>query len=325
MTFPLDVTNEKYGLLTAIEPVEVNGVRHWKCLCDCGNTRLIKLSTLRTAKNPSCGCIPLGHLKICPHCGIEFYTQMKKQVCCSCKCSHVYRFIANPDLKQMYSDRYVKLLNDLNTNGKAYRMPPGTHTEEFKTALALRSKQPRSDETKNKIRDNHWSRNLLIREDVINRMTNTTIANGVFDSYERRYALANYMMNNPDCVTSHKCYKVGHFYNETNGILEFHHSGYELSFMQYLSTRSDVVWWTKKHKIFIEYEYDNSIKKYWPDFLIQFVCGATMLVELKGYDENITKLNCKIEAGMRYCTDHNLTYQIIYQKDKHGFANLSPK
>lgn len=56
----LDLTNEKYGLLTAIAPTEQRtpyGSIIWKCLCDCGNYCFVSVDALR-GKHPirSCGC-----------------------------------------------------------------------------------------------------------------------------------------------------------------------------------------------------------------------------------------------------------------------------
>ena len=49
----------KYGKLTVIEKVENNkaGSVHWKCLCECGNIKIISGSSLRSGNTSSCGCI----------------------------------------------------------------------------------------------------------------------------------------------------------------------------------------------------------------------------------------------------------------------------
>lgn len=46
---------EKFGMLTVLEDVKIEGVRYYKCKCDCGNETLIHRSNFgRTA---SCGCL----------------------------------------------------------------------------------------------------------------------------------------------------------------------------------------------------------------------------------------------------------------------------
>lgn len=54
-----DITGNKYGSLTAIEPTDMrtsNGSVKWKCKCDCGNIVYISHSNLTQGKTLSCGC-----------------------------------------------------------------------------------------------------------------------------------------------------------------------------------------------------------------------------------------------------------------------------
>ena len=61
----LDITNNRYGYLTALELVERENKhipksrRRWKCRCDCGNIAIIEQRLLTTQRNgiKSCGCI----------------------------------------------------------------------------------------------------------------------------------------------------------------------------------------------------------------------------------------------------------------------------
>lgn len=64
-----DITNHKFGRLTALELVENKRVtragkkpayyRYWRCLCDCGNAVTIRQSHLCDSRSQSCGCIML--------------------------------------------------------------------------------------------------------------------------------------------------------------------------------------------------------------------------------------------------------------------------
>lgn len=58
----LDISGQKYGLLTAIKPV--GKIRYgntmcsqWECICDCGNKKITTLNHLRTGHTFSCGCL----------------------------------------------------------------------------------------------------------------------------------------------------------------------------------------------------------------------------------------------------------------------------
>lgn len=56
-----DLTGQKFGMLTALEPLEERdqGCVIWRCRCDCGNTVLRKSSQLRKGVKTNCGCKPV--------------------------------------------------------------------------------------------------------------------------------------------------------------------------------------------------------------------------------------------------------------------------
>lgn len=58
----MPVINEignKYGRLTVIEraPNDSAGRAHWICKCECGNTTIVRGTTLRSGATQSCGCL----------------------------------------------------------------------------------------------------------------------------------------------------------------------------------------------------------------------------------------------------------------------------
>lgn len=65
----VDLTNQKFGLLTVLERSNKkgsNGCYYWKCKCDCGNMKEINGAFLRDHSIISCGCYKrsAGELKI---------------------------------------------------------------------------------------------------------------------------------------------------------------------------------------------------------------------------------------------------------------------
>ena len=54
-----DLTNQKFGKLTAIEPTSERNHRCivWKCQCDCGNTTYVRSESLTSGNTKSCGCL----------------------------------------------------------------------------------------------------------------------------------------------------------------------------------------------------------------------------------------------------------------------------
>ncbi len=54
----VDLTGNRFGRLTVVSRAE-NAGHHlrWTCLCDCGNTKAVNSSHLKTGHTTSCGCI----------------------------------------------------------------------------------------------------------------------------------------------------------------------------------------------------------------------------------------------------------------------------
>ena len=52
-----DITNQKFGRLTAIRPIrQVDRTYIWECKCSCGQVVELKINTLTTGHTKSCGC-----------------------------------------------------------------------------------------------------------------------------------------------------------------------------------------------------------------------------------------------------------------------------
>lgn len=54
-----DISNRKYGMLTAIRPVGKNeqGRMLWECRCDCGKIMVSTVSDITRGHTKSCGCL----------------------------------------------------------------------------------------------------------------------------------------------------------------------------------------------------------------------------------------------------------------------------
>lgn len=53
-----DIAGEKFGMLTAVERVRVAPRKtHWRCLCDCGASRVVAAHHLAAGATRSCGCM----------------------------------------------------------------------------------------------------------------------------------------------------------------------------------------------------------------------------------------------------------------------------
>lgn len=54
-----DIVGQKYGMLTveALADPSSNGSRRWLCRCECGNTKVVLETNLKSFHTKSCGCI----------------------------------------------------------------------------------------------------------------------------------------------------------------------------------------------------------------------------------------------------------------------------
>lgn len=53
----IDLTGKRFGRLLVLEFDSTrNSKTYWKCICDCGNIKIVRSSDLRVGKSKSCGC-----------------------------------------------------------------------------------------------------------------------------------------------------------------------------------------------------------------------------------------------------------------------------
>lgn len=91
----LDITNQKFGKLTALSKVPSrSGKTYWLCQCECGNQKEIQTGHLTGGRTVSCGCLgAVNHLQvqdsiiemICPICEEPFFpNNHKRKYCYNC-------------------------------------------------------------------------------------------------------------------------------------------------------------------------------------------------------------------------------------------------
>lgn len=57
MSKMIDITNQKFGKLTALYPIKKSNPLKWHCKCDCGNEVDVRSIYLRNGHTTSCGCL----------------------------------------------------------------------------------------------------------------------------------------------------------------------------------------------------------------------------------------------------------------------------
>lgn len=112
--------------------------------------------------------------------------------------------------------------------------------------------------------------------------------------------------------------RKGHYLRGTHvspiaGICKYR-SGWEQKYMIYLDDHPDVMTWSYE-KLVIEYisnQRTKKVRKYYPDFQIEYKDGKKVVVEIKPSRKmKQTTVLKKIKAAIEWCTAHDLTYKIL--------------
>lgn len=103
-----DETGKKYGKLTVLEFSHVNRQVHWLCLCECGNTVVVRGNHLRGGGVTTCGCI---HFKSSGMSGSPIYQvwQAMKDRCYNTQNRHYRNYGARGIT---VSDRWLESFNN---------------------------------------------------------------------------------------------------------------------------------------------------------------------------------------------------------------------
>lgn len=223
------------------------------------------------------------------------------------------KFVKNPELRKIASKNGSKTMKMINETGQAFRMPKGYHTEEHKNYM--KELMTGRDITWGyKIKENHWSNDEELSKKVTDKIVKKRRKNPKWNNPDRNNFLANWSLDNPD-KCGPKMYKKGKHKNKKTNQYEYYRSNFELVYMKKYDLDDNIITYTVKHGIRIEYEYNDKLHSYIPDFLVEYKDGSKKIIELKGrvYDEGI--LSRKIEAAKQYCKNNNMEFEIIYQKD----------
>jgi hypothetical protein len=91
-------------------------------------------------------------------------------------------------------------------------------------------------------------------------------------------------------------------------------SGWEQKYMVYLDENPDVASWSYE-KLVIEYvsnKKTKKIRKYYPDFQVEYKDGRKVVVEIKPSRklQQATVIK-KIRAAKEWCTEHDMVYKIL--------------
>lgn len=113
-------------------------------------------------------------------------------------------------------------------------------------------------------------------------------------------------------------YHHGEYSSKKTGQLCKYRSEWEFKFMKYLDENCDVLSWSYE-QIPIEYISNirtKKIRRYYPDFLVNYRDGRSEVVEIKPkYKTNQAIVKKKADAANNWCNSNGMIYKIITEAD----------
>ena len=198
-------------------------------------------------------------------------------------------------IRAKQSENGYKVMELLHNEGRAHRYTSETakavwtdkHREYLKNKI---TGLKRTEETKEKIRINHWSKKSKEEVDVI---------------------IERIFLKDAQLKETEK----GWFWSEKSKHEMFYMSSYEYRRLMFLEANPEVEWFSTKHNIRISYDWGNSIHTYIPDILIKMRNGSEIVEEIKGYIREPLKFEAKNKAADIWCKTKNKQYNILFEKD----------
>lgn len=192
------------------------------------------------------------------------------------------------DIRAKMSINGTNTMKRINDEGKAFRMPKGYHTEEHKEKMR-QLMLGRTVTWNDKIKDNHWTKKSVDEvQDIVDRIQQSG---------------------------TNRNTKHGWYYSKKMKEDFFYMSSYEEIRMKFLDNHLNVISFTNKHKIWIDYEWEGNIHRYNPDLLVTFSDGTKRIEEIKGaiLDENRNKI--KESVCIDYANENGFYYKMIFKND----------
>jgi hypothetical protein len=100
----LDLTNKKFGKLTAISVAHYKNKRCWNCICECGKTKIYPTFQLTNGLAKSCGCLRISDLTGQKFGSLTVIARTKNKrgriaYKCICECGNINEYVDGAKLK----------------------------------------------------------------------------------------------------------------------------------------------------------------------------------------------------------------------------------
>src|ERR1700688_72277 len=120
-------------------------------------------------------------------------------------------------------------------------------------------------------------------------------------------------------------YHRGTYVSVKSGQSCSYRSGWELQYMQWLDACPTVKDWSYESVIipYVSNSKTGKIRKYWPDFLVEYIDNHQELVEIKPSKRLVqAKVKKKLAAAGDHCRAHSLTLVVLTERELVGLGLL---
>jgi hypothetical protein len=273
-------------------------------------------------------------IKICECCNIEFNTTKKKQKYCSKVCGQCNKrqvkiikeceFTGCTNTFEKYSNglkilcsrkcqvewQKYSMIGEKNPNYGNRKPNMFKHTDEVKKII------------KQKVKES-WEKKERLEKHLA-FFDRHRLEDGSMDWHTDEFRTKISIANLNRLKNNSNIYCNGEYLSNKTKQLEFYDSNWELLRMVELDNDDGVKFWTKRHKIYVEYEFNGQIRRHIPDFYIVKSDDNVFIEEIKGWSKDEEKLKKQILAIKEYCFNNNITYLINFftEKNKDKYKHI---
>ena len=263
-------------------------------------------------------------IKKCLHCNEEFKTWDKKQIFCSCKCAQYYRAIGKSKIEKCLICGEEIRVYKCEENKKKYCSvicqkkgqkitQKGEKNSNFGNhKLKGRIKTSKELEKQSKGATIAWQNPERLKKQKL-ALEKYKEENGFYpmqseQSKEKRQK--SWLKTIEEKDVKLRCRGVSGYYISSKTLRrEYYMSTWELIRMQELDKETEVIFWTKKHKIHIAL---SRKRNYLPDFYIEYKNEEKVLEEVKGYIRDKELFEEQIRVAQVYCQEKKWKFKINF-------------
>ncbi len=262
--------------------------------------------------------------EVCDECGSKFKRIRESQKYCSKECSgKAQRTVeriqkecptceTNFETVDAYYGKDYCSVECANESFSERFKGKNLHSEEHKEYMS-ELMTGREITWKDEIKKNHWSKTDKAEEVIEKRRKtmNKKSEKELREIYDKisKSNIRHIEKNGHGTIWKH-C-ETGYYKSKKTEVEEYYHSSYEKTRMEELDENSNVDFWTKDHNIVLKYKLDGRVRRYIPDFFIEYQ-SQNVLEEVKGWVRDEEMFDSKKKTALEFCRNRDMCFVVNF-------------